>query len=44
MLISQAKQMVDRKKIPEALHLNRKALKIVYSDKLERKIQRMEVK
>lgn len=43
MLISEARQMVEETKIPEALHLNRKALKILYSDKLERKIQRMEV-
>ncbi|XP_062566324.1 DNA excision repair protein ERCC-6-like [Saccostrea cucullata] len=43
MLISEAGQKVEEKKIPEALYLNRKALRIAYSDKLQRKIQRMEL-
>ncbi|XP_061162866.1 DNA excision repair protein ERCC-6-like [Saccostrea echinata] len=43
MLISEAGKKVEEKKIPQALYLNRKALKIAYSDKLQRKIQRMEL-
>nr|XP_022343270.1 DNA excision repair protein ERCC-6-like isoform X4 [Crassostrea virginica] len=43
MLISEARQLVEKKDIPQALHLNRKALKILPSEKLQRKIQRMEM-
>lgn len=43
MLISEAKQRVEEKNIPLALHLNKQALKILPSEKLQRKIQRMQV-
>lgn len=43
MLISEAKQRVEEKNIPQALYLNKQALKILPSEKLQRKIQRMQV-
>lgn len=43
MLISEANQRVEEKNIPQALYLNKQALKILPSEKLQRKIQRMQV-
>lgn len=43
-LIKRGKQLVGEGRIEEALKCNKKALKISYSEKLAKKIKKMEVK